>query len=89
MTTRAEIVIFMYSVATNRPCIHVKFHPDRIKGWREIFKKLFFGVRKKSLHVLIPIRGKVKISSFFDYLPITQNILSKCQQLLYDMVAKI
>ena len=79
----------MYSVATNRQCIHVKFHPDRIKGWREILKKLFFGVRKKSLHVLIPIRGKVKISSFFDFLPISRKFLSRCQQLLYDMIAKI
>jgi len=79
----------MYSVTTNKQCIHVKFHPDRIKGWREILKKLFFGVRKKSFHVLIPIRGKVRISGFFDFLPISQNILSRCQQLLCDMIAKI
>ena len=57
----------MYSVAINKQYIHVKFHPDRIKGWREILKKLFFGVRKKSLHVLIPIRVKVKISGFFRF----------------------
>ena len=89
ITRRAEIVIFMYSVTTNKQCIHVKFHPDRIKGWREILKKLFFGVRKKSLHVLIPIRGEVRISGFFDFLPISQNILNRCQQLLCDMIAKI
>ena len=89
ITRRAEIVIFIYSVTTNKQCIHVKFHPDQIKGWREILKKLFFGVRKKSLHVLIPIRGEVRISGFFHFLPISQNILNRCQQLLCDMIAKI